>query len=201
MAAKTTRRRAVGGLAALVLAAGCGVSGSGTDPAMQLAETGPPEAKIARLTEALLALGPGVDPNEAARVARTAVLRPLDWAEEWQVVDPPLAHNIKVVHGLREKGVCRDWTNALHAALRAEGLHTIDLHVGYANARNVKLEHVSVVVSAAGRPMDAGLLLDPWRVGQGRLWFAKVAEDPRYTWETLQAVRAWQAEQAARPKG
>ncbi|WP_323764199.1 hypothetical protein [Marinovum sp.] len=195
MSGRMTRRRVAFGLAALALAAGCGA------PEMNFAETGDPEAKIAELTRALLALGTGVDAGEAARVARIAVLRPLDWAEDWQVVDPPLRHNIKVIHGLREKGVCRDWTNALHAALRAEGLRTIDLHVGYANARNVKLEHVSVVVSAAGRPMEEGLLLDPWRVGQGRLWFAKVTEDPRYRWETLEAVRAWQATQAARPRG
>ena len=189
-----TRRRVALGLAALGLSAGCGAPA----PQMSFAETGNSEARIAALTRALLALGPEVDAQEAGRTARIAVLRPLDWAEEWQVVAPPLKHNFKVIHGLREKGLCRDWTNALYAALHAERLRTIDLRVGFSNARNVRLEHVSVVVSARGRPMEAGLLLDPWRIGQGRLWFGRVTEDPRYEWETLEAVRAWQAQQKAR---
>ncbi|WP_417526098.1 hypothetical protein [Marinovum sp.] len=193
MAHVVTRRRLALGLAALGLLAGCGAPA----PEMSFAETGDTEAKIAEVTRALMALGPQVDAQEAARVARVAVLRPLDWAREWQVIDTPLQHNIKVVHGVREKGVCRDFTNALHAALRAERLRSLELHVGMSNARNVKLEHVSVIVSARGRPMEEGLILDPWRIGQGRLWFARVPDDPRYKWETLESVRAWQAEVAA----
>lgn len=198
MAQQMTRRRLAGGLAVLGLLAGCG---GGPSPQMQDVAPGDTDAKIAAVTRALIALGPGVEPEEAARVARIAVLRPLDWAEEWQVTDPPLRHNIKVVHGLREKGVCRDWTNALTAALHAERLRSIDLHVGVANARNPRLEHVSVIVSARGAPMAEGLILDPWRIGQGRLWFGRVSEDPRYKWETLQAVREWTARMNALPKG
>ena len=78
-----TRRRVALGLAALGLSAGCGAPA----PQMSFAETGNGEARIAALTRALLALGPEVDAQEAGRTARIAVLRPLDWAEEWQVVD------------------------------------------------------------------------------------------------------------------
>lgn len=174
-------------------------------PALNLAEAGGGEhaieARIAALTEALVALGPGVDRGEAARMARISIRQPLVWAREWQVVDSPLRHNIKVIHGQREKGVCRDWANALHAALRQGNFRTLQLHVGMANARNVKLEHVSVIVSARGEPMAAGLVLDPWRVGQGRLWFGRAAQDPRYRWETLESVRAWQRRNEARLKG
>lgn len=194
------------GLCAALLA-GCDAPapGPGAAPALNLAEAGGGEqaieAQIAALTEALVALGPGVDRGEAARMAQISVRQPLVWAREWQVVDSPLRHNIKVIHGQREKGVCRDWANALHAALRQGNFRTLQLHIGMANARNVKLEHVSVVVSARGQPMENGLLLDPWRIGQGRLWYGKVTEDPRYKWETLESVRAWQAKNKARLKG
>lgn len=193
-----TRRRAAGLVAASVLLAGCG----GPGPRSEAAETALADQtvaeRIAGVTAALVALGPGVDRAEAARAAGIAVRQPLAWAQEWQVVDPPLRHNFKVIHGMRDKGVCRDWTNALHAALRQAGLRTLKLHVGVANARNVALEHVSVIVSARGAPMQSGVVLDPWRIGQGRLWYGKVSEDPRYRWETLEAVRAWQAEMKAR---
>lgn len=200
MAHLASRRSVLAGLAALGLAA----CNTGTTPqaSTQSRETGgegqSPEAKIAGVTAALMALGPDVRPGEAARAAEVAVRYPLELAQRWDVVDPPLAHNFKVVHGTREKGVCRDWANALHAALRAEGFATLDLHIGMANARNVSLEHVSVIVSARGQPMQSGVVLDPWRIGQGRLWYARVADDPRYRWETLDAVRAWQAENRAR---
>lgn len=194
------------GLGAALLA-GCDAPAPSQNaaPALNLAETGSGEqaieARIAALTEALVALGPDVDRGEAARMAQISIRQSLVWAREWQVVDSPLRHNIKVIHGQREKGVCRDWANALHAALRQGNFRTLQLHVGMANARNVKLEHVSVIVSARGEPMAAGLVLDPWRVGQGRLWFGRAAEDPRYRWETLESVRAWQRRNEARLKG
>lgn len=197
------RARAGGGLAAscaLALLAACAAPPSGAPErgaareAMALPAR-PPEAEIdatiAEVTAALRALGPSVDPNEAARAARIAVRKPLDWAREWHVVDSPLAHNFKVVHGLREKGVCQDWADALHAALAAEGLRSLQIHRAMANARNIALEHATVILTARGAPMETGLVLDPWRIGQGRLWFGRVTEDPRYRWESLASVRAW----------
>ncbi|TNF18208.1 MAG: hypothetical protein EP318_19115 [Rhodobacteraceae bacterium] len=204
--AEALRWRGWAGLGLCVaLLAGCEAAAPVDAPSLRLAETGTGaqalDAQIAALTEALVGLGPGVDRGEAARMAGIAVRQPLVWAREWQVVDSPLRHNFKVIHGQRDKGVCRDWANALHAALRQGNFRTLKLHVGMANARNVKLEHVSVIVSARGMPMAEGLVLDPWRVGQGRLWYGKAAEDPRYTWETLESVRAWQAKMKARIKG
>ncbi|WP_258094666.1 hypothetical protein [Salipiger pentaromativorans] len=149
------------------------------------------EAQIAEVTAALRALGPDVDPQEAARAARIAVLEPLAWAREWRVVDAPLVHNFKVVNGFRDKGVCQDWADAMEIALHAEAFRTLELHRAIANARNLSLEHATVIVTARGRPMETGVILDPWRLGQGRLWFGQVTEDPRYTWETREAVRAW----------
>lgn len=198
MRGRPTRRTVLAGAAGVALLGVAGCNTTGTPQASTRGrETGgegqSPGAKIAGVTAALLALGPNVNEKEGARAAEIAVLKPLDWAREWQVEDPPLLHNVKVTNGIREKGVCRDWANALYGALRGEGFRTLDLHIGMANARNVSLEHVSLVVTAKGQPMQSGVLLDPWRIGQGRLWYARVADDPRYRWETLESVRAWQA--------
>lgn len=156
------------------------------------------EARIAEVAAELRALGPGVDPAEAARAARIAVQGPLDWAREWRVVDPPLVHNFKVVNGFRDKGVCQDWADALEIALHAERFRTLELHRAIANARNLSLEHATVVVSARGQGWEEGLILDPWRLGRGRLWSGRVREDPRYTWESREAVRAWHRDWKAR---
>lgn len=156
------------------------------------------EAQIAEVTQALRALGPQVDPGEAARAARIAVLEPLQWAQAWQVVDAPLVHNFKVVNGLRDKGVCQDWADAMEIALHAEGFRTLELHRAIANGRNLKLEHATVIVTAKGQPMAEGVILDPWRIGQGRLYFGRVSEDDRYAWESREAIRAWHREWKAR---
>lgn len=163
-----------------------------------VAET--PEAKIADVTAALRALGPSVDPSEAARVAEIAVRKPLIWAKDWNVIDPPLVHNFKVVNGLREKGVCQDWANALELELRRAGLRSLQIHRALGNVRKITLEHATVVVTVRGQPMETGLILDPWRIGQGRLWFARVAEDARYDWETTASARAWRLANAKRAR-
>ncbi|MGR3378764.1 hypothetical protein [Salipiger abyssi] len=178
--------------------AGCSAPVVSTQASETSASASAQEARIAEVAAELRALGPGVDPAEAERAARIAVLKPLDWAREWRVVDPPLVHNFKVVNGFRDKGVCQDWADALEIALHAEGFRTLELHRAIANARNLSLEHATVVVTARGQSWEQGLILDPWRLGQGRLWSARVQEDPRYTWESREAVRAWHRDWKAR---
>ncbi|APX24323.1 MULTISPECIES: hypothetical protein [Salipiger] len=190
--------RIAGALLCAALLSGCAGSPTSTETPPAAPTATEVEAQVAEVTQALRALGPGVDPAEAARAAEIAVREPLDWARDWQVVDPPLVHNFKVVHGLREKGVCQDWADALEIALHAEGFRTLELHRALANARNMKLEHATVIITARGQPMQQGLILDPWRIGQGRLFFSRVADDPRYDWESREAVRAWNREWKAR---
>ena len=151
--------------------------------------------KIAEVTDMLLTLDGSVDPGEAARAARIAVREPLAWARDWRVVDPPLVHNFKVVNGLRDKGVCQDFADAMHAAMRAEGFKTLQIHRALGNVRNLLLEHATVILSARGQSLEQGVILDPWRNGQGKLWFARVTEDARYDWETVETARAWRLQE------
>ncbi|MCL3883660.1 hypothetical protein [Marivita sp. GX14005] len=190
-------RQAARAAALLALLAGCAVQdAAGTGPASRadtnsLAAQGQTEEKIAAVRDALLAMDASVDREEAARAARIAVQQPLVWARAWRMTDPPLMHNFKVVHGLREKGVCQDFADAMHVALRDEGFRTLEIHRALGNIRTLGLEHATVILSARGQPMEQGIVLDPWRLGQGRLWFGRTTEDPRYEWETPESARAW----------
>ena len=194
------RQQAVVGLMTL---AGC----EAQDPAqgasrMQLVESNLGEdavdteiaQKIAAVTKMLTALDSSVDRDEAARAARIAVQEPLIWARDWRVEDPPLLHNFKVVNGLRDKGVCQDFADAMHAALSAEGFQTLQIHRAVGNLRSPLLEHATVILSARGQSMEQGVILDPWRIGQGQLWFSRVTEDKKYDWETLESARAWRTQ-------
>lgn len=162
------------GLAILVLA-GCSTVAPEDLPPVQ-------QADIAELTASLLALGPDIDPEEAARAARIAYNYPRRLAVEYQISDAPLVHNIKVNQGLRPRGLCYQWADDMEARLRQEGFETLDLHRAIANADNaILIEHSTVIASRRGGTMPEGIVLDPWRNG-GLLYWSPVLEDEKYRW-------------------
>ncbi len=196
-----TRRAALLGAASLgaTLTAGCaGPPTVATGAGNAFAATSGDGDKIASLEREILALGAEVLPEEAAAVARIAVREPLVWARRWDAVDPPLIHNIMVNTGRKPRGLCKDWADDLEARLRREGLISLDLHRAIANADTLLIEHSTVIVSPAGGTMRQGLVLDPWRLGQGRLWFGRVTEDPKYRWVERAQVFAMKRERRAR---
>ena len=72
------------------------------------------EPEIAALTQAIMDLGPEVDPAEAARAARIAYVHTSELAQAYQITDPPLIHNTKVNAGIKPRGLC--WTRGGTAA-------------------------------------------------------------------------------------
>src|SRR5947209_13160181 len=60
----------------------------------------------AALANALVALSPTVQPDEARRVAEIAYARSHELAHEYRVVGPAIFQNGLVNTGLREKGLC-----------------------------------------------------------------------------------------------
>lgn len=177
-------------LLATLLIAGCTSVGDGM-------KATPDGVKIAELSRAILALGPAVDPAEARRAAEIAVSYPRRLAIAYGVSDPPLIHNMKVNAGLRPRGLCWHWAHDLGARLREEDFQTLDLHQSIANADVAfRIEHSSVVISAEGNDMNAGLILDPWRYG-GALYWGPPADDAAYKWRPRQAVWDYKRERRA----
>ncbi|MFX0542848.1 hypothetical protein ACEWPM_014080 [Roseovarius sp. S4756] len=135
------------------------------------------------LTEALLALGPNVDPAEAARAARLAYSTSSDLAREYEIVDPPLVHNAKVNIGLKERGLCYHWARDMQTRLTHARFATLQFNRLVANADNpFLLEHSTAVVYARGADWQTGIVLDPWRTG-GILHWDHVQTDTKYNWK------------------
>ncbi|MFD1344588.1 hypothetical protein [Litorisediminicola beolgyonensis] len=150
----------------------------------------PTERDIVQLTIAINYLGPGIDPVEAARAARIAYLYPLQLAESYQITDAPIVHNRKVNRGLKPRGLCWHWATDMEARLAQENFRTLDLHRAIANADAAfRLEHSTVIVSAKGRGMYDGIVLDPWRRG-GALFWSRTTEDRWYDWKPRAQVLA-----------
>ena len=172
--------RAIGiGLAFLALAA-CGVAPEKRGPA--------PLSDIRTLQSQIMALGPEVDPEEAARAAEIAFSYTRELAIQYQITDPPLIHNTKVNMGLKPRGLCWHWAEDMERRLKAEGFQTLDMHRAIANADNAfRIEHSTAIVSRKGDAYLQGIVLDPWRLG-GTLTFVPVLEDPDYRWDAQQDV-------------
>ena len=139
--------------------------------------------KVKQLERELKALGPAVDPTEAHHVAETAIRESAVLAEAYQLVQPAVAHNLLVVMGFKDRGLCYQWTEDLMARLAALALKSFQLHWGVAFRGSDLREHNCVVITATGQSFNTGLVLDPWR-HSGNLYWAIVKED-RYPWKVL----------------
>ena len=148
------------------------------------------DQRIAELNRAILALGDAVHPGEARRAARAALEYSRHLAREYDVTDSALVHNMKVNMGLKQRGLCIDWTSDLMARLRQENFASLDLHWAIANYESTfRLEHSSVVISVRGESLDHGLILDPWR-HSGDLYWARATQDPGYDWKPQADIHA-----------
>lgn len=153
-------------------------------------QSGRDGARISELTRAIMDLGPGVDPSEAARAARIAYVHTDELAAAYRITDPPLIHNTKVNLGLKPRGLCWHWAEDMEKRLLAEKFQTLDLHRAIANHDKLfRIEHSTAIIGRRGAPMGAGIVLDPWRKG-GRLTWVPVLADRAYDWVPADVVHA-----------
>ena len=161
-----------------MLLQGCATSSVPTELAPNTAQQ-----RINELSLALMALGDDIDSGEARRAAAIAIEYPLVLAQEYQVSDTPLMHNVLVNLGVKPRGLCVDWTADLMTRLYEERFRSFELHWGVANyERAFYIEHSTVIISARGDSLQQGLVLDPWRYS-GHTFWAKTPEDVEYDWK------------------
>jgi hypothetical protein len=164
-------------LATLLMFSGCSVKQSALEP-----------VKVQTLTQELLNLGLHINPQEARMFAYEAILYPQILAEKYGLVYPPTFHNLLINTGLKERGLCYEWSEDMITHLKAQQYESFDLRWGVANRGDLD-EHNSVVVVAKGAPFWSGLLIDPWR-NSGELYWSKLGDDPEYKWvENLERSR------------
>lgn len=137
------------------------------------------EAQIKSLKMALVGLNPRVSEQDAAIVATLAYDYPRELARQYQLVRPPLWHNLLINLHLKKRGLCYHWAEDLAVKLQSTGTGSLELHWGVARAGSWR-EHNTVVVTAPDQPFNAGIILDPWR-HSGKLFWGSVTNDV-YPW-------------------
>ena len=187
----TSTRKIITALCLLVVLLGCATAnvyypGQVSDDPISPAEQSKVQAyweNVKRLELELNALGPAIDSIEARRVAETAIRESAILAEEYQLVRPAVAHNLLVVTGMKDRGLCYQWTEDLMQRLEALELKSFQLHWAVAYPGSNLREHNCVVITASGQPFSKGILFDPWRQS-GNLYWTPVVKDS-YPWEIL----------------
>lgn len=139
--------------------------------------------KVRHLEQELCALSRTSDKAEARRVAETALRESAVLAEEYQIFRPAVAHNLMVVMGIKDRGLCYHWTEDLMKRLQTLELKSFQLHWGVAYRGSELREHNCVVITASGQGFHKGIVLDPWR-NSGNLYWARVTQDS-YPWKEL----------------
>ncbi|MEE9325869.1 MAG: hypothetical protein V3U71_01140 [Cocleimonas sp.] len=136
--------------------------------------------KIENLYQAILSLGPNIVESEARFVAREAVLYPKILANRYQLMSPPLYQNVLVNYGKRPRGLCYQWTHDMGKQIN-KPMHSLQFFHGVAFRRNYWKEHSTLVVTAKGKGVPDGIILDPWR-NSGNLFWSRVKDDEKYPW-------------------
>lgn len=139
------------------------------------------EESIKGLRDAIVALSPSVNPEEAELISVTAHTTSRSLAHEYRITGPPAFQNFLIHIGLRQRGYCFDFARDIGARLKELKPKTLVLHWGESFA-NTRQENNGLVVTALGQPFRDGIVIDAWRHG-GRLYWRSVTEDRQNEWE------------------
>ena len=136
--------------------------------------------KIQELKQAIMNLGPNIVESEAQFVAREAVLYPKVLSNRYRLMTPPLYHNVLVNYGKRPRGLCYQWTHDMGKQIN-KPMKSLQFYHAVAFRRNYWKEHSTLVVTAKGKGVADGIILDPWR-NSGVLFWSHVKDDKKYPW-------------------
>ena len=141
-----------------------------------------PEAKMTRLSDLLQGLDMHIPQEEARRLSKDIFHKTQQLTKDFELTSPPQYHNFLVNVGLRDKGLCYHWSDALYLYLSQKKYASFEFHLMGANIGEYLFEHNVLVVVAKGGNVEEGIIIDPWR-DSGDLYFSKVSEDTKYTWK------------------
>lgn len=142
----------------------------------------PSETEVIQLSTLLRSLDSSIPQSEAMQLSQDIFHKTQRLAKEFELTSPPVFHNFLVTVGLREKGLCYHWSDALYAYLSEKEYASFEFHLAGANIGEYFYEHNALVVVEKGGNVKKGIIIDPWR-DSGKLYFSKVEEDSKYKWK------------------
>ena len=139
------------------------------------------QKKTEQLSLLLGSLDASIPKHEANRLAVDILRETNRLTQAFELTSPPLFHNFLVNAGLREKGLCYQWSDALYDHLSKRDYPSFSFHLFGANIGEYFTEHNTLVVTKKGEASQEGIVIDPWR-NSGELYFSTIKEDTAYHW-------------------
>ena len=139
------------------------------------------QTKVTQLSLLFQSLDSNITQNEAMQLSKDIFHKTQQLTKEFELTSPPQFHNLLVTVGVREKGLCYHWSDALYDYLSQKQYASFEFHLVGANIGEYFYEHNALVVVAKGGKVEEGIIIDPWR-DSGELYFSKVKDDSSYRW-------------------
>jgi hypothetical protein len=123
---------------------------------------------------------PAAAPLEADAIAKTVIQTIYDLSQEYRIAGSALIQNFLINRGIKKKGFCYHYVDALRRALAERAWRSFDLRWGEAWAGTFR-ENNALVITAAGAPFETGLAVDAWRTAGKPFWTP--VEGDRFPWK------------------
>ena len=143
----------------------------------------PPKEPQPTLSALLLHLSKEIPPQEAYTLATDIQTYAKTIEKRFdRHTSSPWLHNFLVNVGIKEKGLCYHYSDALYTHLATQkryphfAFHLVGAHIG-----SYWQEHNALLVTAKDGALQKGIIIDAWRK-PGKLYFVKVTQDPKYHW-------------------
>jgi len=101
---------------------------------------------------------------------------------QFNPISEPHVNNFLVNIGLKEKGLCYEWSDPLYLYFRRKPYKYFSFHLLVANRGKYFQEHNVLAVTSKKDEILNGVIIDPWRES-GKVYFSKVKDDKKYVWE------------------
>lgn len=137
---------------------------------------------LRQLSTLLQSLDKNISQEEAKQLSQDIFHQTQMLTKEFELTSPPVWHNFLVNVGVREKGLCYHWSDALYVYLSKKQYDSFDFHQMGADIGKYFMEHNVLVVVSKGGKLEDGVIIDPWR-DSGKVYFSKVSEDTKYKWK------------------
>ena len=133
------------------------------------------------LSTLLQSMSEGISQTEAENLSAEIYQETEKLRKKFDPVSEPHVNNFLINVGLKEQGLCYQWSDALYLHFKKRDYAHFSFHLLVADKGKYFLEHNVMVVVAKGKPVMDGIIVDPWRK-PGALYFSKVKEDKQYNW-------------------
>lgn len=142
----------------------------------------PQKQDILQLSTLLHHANPRSSHSETLKLSQDIFAQTQRLTQRFQRSTSPKFHNFLISIGLKEKGLCYHWSDALYQYFSTQKAYpSFSFHLMVSHKGSYWKEHNTLVIVPLNQPIKEGIIIDPWRDTQ-KLYFSKVKDDHAYTW-------------------